>query len=143
MKECTHSSTNILQSTATPCLMSQSAKQKHCYRSAYFWKSMYEQSQAIIQRSYKKSLNLEEITGLLKINKVKPKELNENKNMCVTNVHGSMKGLDIIKLVKSIENEKKEKQNRKKKIQQDKEKELFYRFKAKRVCSGIRAAKGS
>ena len=42
---------------------------------------MYEQSHAIIQRSYEKSLNLQKIPGLLTINEVKPKELNKNKNM--------------------------------------------------------------
>ena len=41
--------------------------------------------QAIIQKSYKKRLNLEEIPFLLTIKKLKPKELNKNKNICVTN----------------------------------------------------------
>ena len=50
--------------------------------------------------------------------------------MHVTNVHGSAEGQDMLKLVESIENEKKEK-----------EKKLFYRCKAKQVCSGIRATK--
>ena len=36
---------------------------------------MYEQSQNVIKEGYKKSLQLEEITGLLTVNKVKPKEI--------------------------------------------------------------------
>ena len=31
-------------------------KQKHCYGSIDFWKSMYEKPQAIIQKSYEKTL---------------------------------------------------------------------------------------
>ena len=100
------------------------AKQKQCYRSADFWKSMYEQSHAIIQRSYEKSLNLQKIPGLLAINEVKPKELNKNKNMWVSNVYGSMEVQDILKLVQSIENEKKKKQKQTNIQQKDKEREL-------------------
>ena len=58
---------------------------------------------------------------------MKPKELNKNKNMCVTNAHGFMEGQDIFKPVESMENEKKEKQNQKKKTQQkDKGKEFCF-----------------
>ena len=81
-----------------------------------------------------KSFNLEEIPGLLTINKAKPKDLNKNKNISVTNVLvGSMEGQDIFQLVESIDDEKKEKQNqkRKKTKQKDKEKELFY---GSKVC---------
>ena len=57
--------------------------------------------------------------------------------MHVTNVHDSMEEQDILKFVKSIENDK-EKQKQKKKLQQkSRKKELFYRFKSKWVCSGI------
>ena len=85
---------------------------------------MYEQSHAIIQRSYEKSLNLQKIPGLLTINEVKPKELNKNKNMWVSNVYGSMEVQDILKLVQSIENEKKKKQKQKFIQQKGKEREL-------------------
>ena len=85
---------------------------------------MYEQSHAIIQRSYEKSLNLQKIPGLLKINEVKPKELNKNKNMWVSNIYGSMEVQDILKLVQSIENEKKKKQKQTIIQQKGKEREL-------------------
>lgn len=51
--------------------------------------------------------------------------------MHVTNVHDSMEEQDILKFVKSIENDK-EKQKQKKKLQQkSRKKELFYRCKSK------------
>lgn len=143
-KVCTRSSTHASLTAATPRSISKLAKGKHRYGSADYWKSMYEQSQAIIHESYEKSLKLEDIPGLLTVNRVKSKELNKNKNTRVTNVHGSMEGQDVLKLVESIENEKKEKQNHKEKKtqQKNKEKELFYRCKIKCVCNGICAAKG-
>ena len=71
---------------------------------------------------------------------MKPKEL---KKMCVTNVHGSIEGQDVLKLVESIEMEKKKNDNQDKKKQQKyKEKELFYRCEGKCVYSGICAVKG-
>ena len=88
-KVCICSSTDVSQSAATPPSMYKLAKQKHCYGSTDFWKSMYGHSQEI-QRSYEKSLNLEEIPGLLTINKVNHKGLNKNKIVCVTNVHDSI-----------------------------------------------------
>ena len=75
-KACTFSSTNVSQSTVTPHLMSKLVKQNCHYGSSRdFWKSMYDQSQAIIQKICEKSLNLEEMLDLLTINKVKPEEL--------------------------------------------------------------------
>ena len=89
---------------------------------------MYEQSQAIIHQSYEQSLKLEEIPGLRTVKQVLLKGVNKNKNTRVTNVHGSMNGQDILKLVESIEKEKKDKQIKKEKKVQQKilEKELFY-----------------
>ena len=59
----------------------------------------------LIQENYEKSLNLEEIPGLLTVHKVKPKDIQE-KNTRITNVHGSMEGQDILSKVESIELEK-------------------------------------
>ena len=69
---------------------------------------MYEQSQRNIQNCYEKSLKLDDIPGLLTINKVKPKEL-KKKSTRVTNVHGSMEGQegqDILARVEVIQKEK-------------------------------------
>ena len=95
------------------------------------------------KKSYEESFKLEVIQGLLTIKKVKPTELNENKNQHVTNVYSSIEGQDNLQLAVSIENENKETQNQKKKKtkQKDKEKKLFQRRNAKCVCSGICAAK--
>ena len=62
----------------------------------------------LIQENYEKSLNLEEIPGLLTVHKVKPKDI-QKKNTRITNVHGSMEGQDILSKVESIELEKKRK----------------------------------
>ena len=62
----------------------------------------------LIQENYEKSLNLEEIPGLLTVHKVKPKDI-QKKNTIITNVHGSMAWQDILSKVESIELEKKRK----------------------------------
>ena len=63
-----------------------------------------------------RSIQLEEIPGLLTIQKVKPK-LSKTKTR-VTQVHGSMKGKNVTDLVKSIKEKKenlaKEKEEKKK-----------------------------
>ena len=64
-------------------------------------------SQALVRELNEKSLNLEDIPGLLTIEKVKPKLSKETTR--VTQVHGSMHGQDILKLVKDIKEKKKTK----------------------------------
>ena len=93
------------QSATTPHSMLKMTKQEHCYGSVDYWKCMYKQSQAIIHQSYEQSLKLEEISGLLTVEKVTLK-VNKNKNTRITNVHRSMEGQDILKLVESIEKDK-------------------------------------
>ena len=56
---------------------------------------MCQQYQDIIKEGYEKSLRLEEIPGLLTVNKVKPKDIHKTKNIRVINVHGSMEAKDI------------------------------------------------
>ena len=70
---------------------------------------MYEQSQRNIQNCYEKSLKLDDIPGLLTINKVKPKELIKNSTR-VTNVHGWMEGQDILARVEVIQKVKEKKE---------------------------------
>ena len=77
---------------------------------------MYEQSQRNIQNCYEKSLKLDDIPGLLTINKVKPKELIKNSTR-VTNVHGWMEGQDILaraEVIQKVKEKKKEAESRKK-----------------------------
>ena len=49
----------------------------------------------LIKDGYEKSLNLEEIPGLMTVHKVKPKDI-QKKNTRITNVHGSMEGQDML-----------------------------------------------
>jgi len=57
----------------------------------------------MIKELNEKSIALEEIPGLLTVGKVKPKN-NVSRTTQVTQVHGSMHGQDILKLVKEIGN---------------------------------------
>ena len=57
-------------------------------------------AQEIINNTYEKSLKLNEIPGFLKIDRVKPKI--SSTNHCVTQVHGSIEGKDVLSLVKKI-----------------------------------------
>ena len=80
----------------TPTSLSKLAKSKHKYGSLEYWKFMCQKYKEIIKEGYEKSLRLEDIPGLLTVNKVKPKDLQKTKNTRVTNVHGSMEAEDIL-----------------------------------------------
>lgn len=143
-KVSTRSSQRIMKEPTTPRSLSKIAQTKHRYGSAGYWKFMFEQSQQLIKESYQTSLKLEEVPGLLTINKVKPKDITKRQHTRVTNVHGSMEAQDILAKVKSIEKEKNEKehQKEKKKEQKVEEREAFYKCKSKCICNGICSAKG-
>ena len=103
---------------------------------------MYEQSQKNIQNCYEKCLKLDDIPGLLTINKVKPKELTK-KSTRVTNVHGSMEGQDILARAEIVQKEKeKKKEAESRKRSKERFKELFYKCKSKCFCVGPCNAKG-
>nr|XP_047137123.1 uncharacterized protein LOC124813732 [Hydra vulgaris] len=85
------------------------AKTKGRYGSAEYWKSMYEMSQSFIEESFEKSLNLAEVPGLLSVNRVKSKEVNQTKIIRVTNVYGSLEAQDVLSKVAFLEGEKQEK----------------------------------
>ena len=78
---------------------------------AEYWKIKYEMAQNLIRETQAKSLALDEIPGFLKINKVKPKVTSTNAR--VMQVHGSIEGKDVIKLVQSIKDDKNKKQKAK------------------------------
>ena len=90
-----------------------------------------------------KSLQLEEIPGLLTVQRVKPKL--SKKSTRVTQVHGSMTGKNVLQIVQSVKDKKEkelqEKETRKK--QKDQEREDFFRCKKKCVygndiCANIK-----
>ena len=117
--------------------MSENAKKElannHCKGSAKYWKEKFLQSQSLIKELNEKSLSLEYIPWLLTIEKVKPKMSKETR---VTQVHGSMHGQDILKLVKEIKEKKDSKKlavEHKVKQKED-ERQNFVRCKENCVC---------
>ena len=74
-KKALRSSFSTVVSPLTPNSLSNTARKKFHYGSSKYWQFMYEQSQRNIQNCYEKSLKLDDIRGLLTINKVKTKEL--------------------------------------------------------------------
>ena len=132
----TGSKTSVSSIPSTLRSQSKAAKSKGRYGSAEYWKAMYEMSQSLFEESYEKSLKLTEVPGLLSVNHVKPKEANQKeanqkKTICVTNVHGSMEGQDVLSRLSDLEKEKQRKvkesvERKEKKVQQ---KELFYHCK--------------
>ena len=102
---------------------------------AEYWKTKYEMAQSIINENHERSLKLDEIPDFLKINTVKQKAATTS-NTRVTQVHGSLEGKDVRKLVQSIKHEKEQKQIAKEKRpdQKNQEKEAFHRCKERCVC---------
>ena len=141
-KSKTRSATTPVSAPNTPRSQLKLAKAKFRYGSRNYYKYLYEQSMGLIKDGYEKSLNLEEIPGLMTVHKVKPKDI-QKKNTRITNVHGSMEGQDMLSKVESIELEKKRKVSDKeeKTRQKEEEKEVFYRCKTKCVCKGECQAK--
>ena len=125
-----------MPSSSSPALFSSTlspASPKHLRKgSAMYWKAKFEMAQ---HDCNEKSLRLEEIPGLLTVQKVKPKQSTKSSTR-VTQVHGSMEAKDLINLVKSIK-EQKEQKVKSKEIQmkkKEKDKEDFCRCKSKCVC---------
>jgi len=94
-------------------------------------------AQALIEDAHEKSINLNEIPGLLTIKKITPKR--NEVNTRVTQVCGSMEGKDMLKVVKSIKDQKKKKIQAQKEKEDQKlsEKETFYKCKDRCGCHSI------
>ena len=106
----------------------------HRKGSAACWKAKFNQSQELIQNLNEKSISLEEVPGLMTIEKVKLKLSKTTRR--VTQVHGSMQGKEVLKMVESIKKKKDEEQKIKEdKIQkQENERRLFHLCKLRCVC---------
>ena len=109
---------------------------------AQYWKLKYEAAESMLKETHETSLNLEEIPGFLKVNKVKPKPSSVNHR--VTQVHGSMEGKNVLKLVQDIKEQKEQKEKAKDERTEKKQmqKEAFYRCKERCVCEGVCEARG-
>ena len=110
------------------------AKRKN---SAAYWKGKFDASQRLVRELSEKSLQLEEIPGLLSVQKIKPKL--SKKTTRVTQVHGSMTGKNVLQIVQSIKDKKdRELHERDAKVKQkDQEKEDFFRCKKECVCGNV------
>ena len=106
--------------------------------SASYWKDKFEQSQALIRDMAEKSLQLDDVPGLLTIKKVTPNPDKASTGTTrVTQVHGSMRAKDVASKVKEIKEEKLRIQAAKeaKKTQKEERKETFIRCKTKCSCN--------
>ena len=105
--------------------------------SAEYWKKKFESAMSVVNTISDSSINLENIPGLLKVNKIKPKAAKEN--IRITQVHGSMEGKQILERVSEIKKEKLEKEKAKEnlKAEQQARTSAFYRCKTSCVCEQV------
>ena len=75
----------------TPRSQAKLAKSKYRFSSTQYYKYLYEQSLDIVKSGYQRGIKLEDIPGLLEMNKVRLKDIRK-KNTRITKVHGSMEG---------------------------------------------------
>ena len=122
-EQSTHSPAFSSSSPAPSSSTSSPASPKHLRKgSAMYWKAKFEMAQQLIHDCNEKSLRLEEIPGLLTVQKVKPKQLTKPFTR-VAQVHGSMEAEDVISLVKSIKEQKEQRVKLKEIQMKKKEKE--------------------
>ena len=102
--------------------------------SAMYWKDKFDQAQSLIKEMAERSIQLEEVPGLLTIKKVKPNL--QKTSTRVTQVHGSMRAKDVAAKVKDIKEQKQRKVLAKEDAKKKKEetKEVFLRCKDKCTC---------
>ena len=103
--------------------------------SAMYWKEKFCQAQDLIRELNEKSIELEEIPGLMVTKKVKPNL--EKVSTRVTQIHGSMRAKDVAAIVKGIKEVKEKKAKSKQDAVNKKQelKELFLQCKMKCTCS--------
>ena len=99
-----------------------------------YWKEKFEQAQSLIRELNEKSIQLDEIPGLLTVKKIKPNL--EKTSTRITQVHGSMRAKDVASMVKEIKDKKETKAKAKEEALQKKEenREIFLRCKVECVC---------
>ena len=102
--------------------------------SASYWKHKFKQAMEAYSKNSEQSLQIEDVPGLLKINKVKPKTPKDN--VRVTQVHGSMEGKQILEKVAEIKRDKLEKEKSKEnvKLKHQEKMSAFHRCKQNCVC---------
>ena len=103
-----------------------------------YWKAKFDSmskkyGEVVEAYNEKKSINIAEVPGLLKVTKVKPKIT--NKAVRVTQVHGSMEGQDIIAKVAEIKESKEVKEMLKEKSKEDQQNRISAFHRCKIQCS--------
>lgn len=121
--------TNEIQETSHAYVLSPQNIRKN---SAQYWKSKFMSAQALIEESHEKNLQLDQIPGLLTINKITPKRTETN--VRVTQVCGSMEGKHMLQVVKSIREEKSCKVEAKKAKENQKLNDRAAFYKCKEAC---------
>ena len=105
--------------------------------SAEYWEDKFQQAVAVINGLSEENIKIDEIPGLMAVQKVKPKLT--KKTTRVTQVHGSMKGRDILNTLKEMEEKKEKKRSEQDEAAQKKEeaKQAFLLCKEKCVCGEV------
>lgn len=102
-----------------------------------YYKYKFEQACAQLVNQSKTSINVREVPGLLKVRKVKSKDLPEKKTIRVTQVCGLMTGKWLLDIVKEIQLKAWEKQKKQQEVMDNKvkDREAFSRCKEKCICT--------
>ncbi|XP_047127097.1 uncharacterized protein LOC124808061 [Hydra vulgaris] len=96
---------NCIEAEKQPSPLISSPDKRRC--STSYWKSKFKQAMELIDELHEKSIQLEEILGLMVTKKVKPKL---SKDMTrVTQVHGSMTANNVLTVAESIKRIKEKK----------------------------------
>ena len=102
--------------------------------SAAYWKSKYTQAQEQYSTRQQLEFPLEQVDELLPSKKVEASATTKKK---ITDVHGSLKGTDVRKLIEQKEEDERKKEEKKKEREEKKEemKMLFLKCQEKCLCS--------
>ena len=102
------------------------------YGTTAYWKKKCESAVDVISMLSDSSIDLENIPGLLKVNKITPKQSKEN--VRVTQVQGSMEGKKILERVSEIKKEKEKKEAAKEKAKQETQNRISMFHQCKNGC---------
>ena len=105
-----------------------------CVRSGSkeYYKQKYEQAMKVLNDLSDESINLE-VAGVLKVEKIKPKEI--KKPVRITQICGSLEGKNALELLRGIQKDKEDLEEKKKNRLQKKESEKQAFLKCKDGCS--------
>ena len=99
-----------------------------------WYKAMYEESERLRLSASEEQIQIEKVPGLLEVKKARPIS---KKVVKITQVHGSLKGQQILEKVSELESQAEEKKKVKEAAQEKRkvETEMFFRCKSACVCN--------